>query len=157
MEYVMNASFWHHRWEKNDIAFHEGKPNELLVKHFHELSLAKGRRPAASEVALPSVADLIVMLLNSQRVRCSTGGRSFPWSPARVDSGSHRATPFETTPPLGQVSSSALASPKYVEVTYGILLKGVGLEVPQDSVLAIGFLGSAFLGLGMRRFRTQLE
>jgi len=44
MEYVMDASFWHHRWEKNDIAFHEGKPNELLVKHFHELSLAKGRR-----------------------------------------------------------------------------------------------------------------
>jgi len=40
----MDPSFWHQRWEKNEIAFHEGKANPLLVKHFHELSLAKGRR-----------------------------------------------------------------------------------------------------------------
>jgi thiopurine S-methyltransferase len=40
----MDATFWHQRWEKNEIAFHEGKANALLVKHFHELTLAKGRR-----------------------------------------------------------------------------------------------------------------
>ena len=40
----MDPSFWHQRWEKNQIAFHEGKANALLVKHFHELTLAKGRR-----------------------------------------------------------------------------------------------------------------
>jgi thiopurine S-methyltransferase len=40
----MNSSFWHQRWEKNEIGFHEGKPNPFLVKHFHELSVAKGRR-----------------------------------------------------------------------------------------------------------------
>jgi thiopurine S-methyltransferase len=40
----MEASFWHQRWEKNEIAFHESKANPLLVKHFNELSLAKGRR-----------------------------------------------------------------------------------------------------------------
>jgi thiopurine S-methyltransferase len=40
----MNSSFWHQRWEKYEIGFHEGKPNPLLVKHFHELSVAKGRR-----------------------------------------------------------------------------------------------------------------
>jgi thiopurine S-methyltransferase len=40
----MDPSFWHQRWEKNEIGFHEGKPNPLLVKHFHELSVAKGRR-----------------------------------------------------------------------------------------------------------------
>lgn len=40
----MDPSFWHQRWEKNEIAFHEGKANPLLVKHFHELSVAKGRR-----------------------------------------------------------------------------------------------------------------
>jgi thiopurine S-methyltransferase len=40
----MNPSFWRERWEKNEIGFHEGKPNPLLVKHFHELSVAKGRR-----------------------------------------------------------------------------------------------------------------
>jgi thiopurine S-methyltransferase len=40
----MDAGFWHQRWEKNEIAFHESKANPLLVKHFTELSLAKGRR-----------------------------------------------------------------------------------------------------------------
>ena len=40
----MDASFWHQRWEKNEIAFHEGKPNSLLVKHFKVLSVAKGSR-----------------------------------------------------------------------------------------------------------------
>ncbi|HWV47218.1 MAG TPA: thiopurine S-methyltransferase [Nitrospira sp.] len=40
----MDSSFWHQRWEKNEIGFHEGKPNQLLVKHFHELSVATGRR-----------------------------------------------------------------------------------------------------------------
>ncbi|HWF60990.1 MAG TPA: thiopurine S-methyltransferase [Nitrospira sp.] len=39
----MNSSFWHQRWENNEIGFHEGKPNQLLVKYFHELSVAKGR------------------------------------------------------------------------------------------------------------------
>jgi thiopurine S-methyltransferase len=40
----MDPSFWHQRWEKKEIAFHESKVNPLLVKHFHELSIAKGRR-----------------------------------------------------------------------------------------------------------------
>lgn len=40
----MDPIFWHQRWEKNEIAFHEGKPNQLLVVYFRELSLPKGRR-----------------------------------------------------------------------------------------------------------------
>ena len=40
----MDPSFWHQRWEKNEIGFHEEKPNPLLVEHFHELLIAKGRR-----------------------------------------------------------------------------------------------------------------
>ena len=40
----MDPDFWHQRWEKNEIAFHEGKPNQLLVAYFPELSLGKGRR-----------------------------------------------------------------------------------------------------------------
>jgi len=40
----MDTSFWHQRWAKNEIAFHESKANPLLVKHFTELSLARGRR-----------------------------------------------------------------------------------------------------------------
>lgn len=40
----MNLSFWHQRWENNEIGFHESQPNPLLVTHFHELFMAKGRR-----------------------------------------------------------------------------------------------------------------
>jgi thiopurine S-methyltransferase len=40
----MDPSFWHQRWEKNEIAFHESAANPLLVRHFKSLSLAKGSR-----------------------------------------------------------------------------------------------------------------
>ena len=40
----MDRSFWHKKWEGNDIAFHENAANPLLVKYFNELSLAKGSR-----------------------------------------------------------------------------------------------------------------
>lgn len=40
----MDASFWHQRWEKNEIAFHEKAVNPLLVKYFKDLSLVKGSR-----------------------------------------------------------------------------------------------------------------
>jgi len=39
-----DAQFWHERWKKNEIPFHELKPNPLLVKHFKRLGLAKGAR-----------------------------------------------------------------------------------------------------------------
>lgn len=40
----MDANFWHQKWEKNDISFHENEANPLLVKHFKALSLAEGSR-----------------------------------------------------------------------------------------------------------------
>ena len=40
----MEAKFWHQRWEKNEIGFHEPKPNPLLVKHSHCLELKKHSR-----------------------------------------------------------------------------------------------------------------
>lgn len=40
----MEAGFWHQRWENNQIAFHEGAPNQLLVEHLKTLSLAEGDR-----------------------------------------------------------------------------------------------------------------
>src|SRR4051812_6258699 len=39
---MIDASFWHERWQKNEIPFHERKPNPLLVKYFKRLELAKG-------------------------------------------------------------------------------------------------------------------
>jgi thiopurine S-methyltransferase len=40
----MDATFWHQRWELNEIAFHEREANPLLVKYFDLLSLSKGSR-----------------------------------------------------------------------------------------------------------------
>ena len=40
----MDADFWKAKWEKGEIAFHEGEANPLLVKYFKELLLAKGSR-----------------------------------------------------------------------------------------------------------------
>ena len=62
----MEPSFWHQRWEKNEIAFHESKANPLLVKHFNELSLAKGSR-----VFVPlcgKTLDISWLLSNGYRV-----------------------------------------------------------------------------------------
>jgi thiopurine S-methyltransferase len=41
---MIDASFWRERWQKNEIPFHERKPNLLLVKYFKRLGLAKGAR-----------------------------------------------------------------------------------------------------------------
>jgi thiopurine S-methyltransferase len=40
----MDGSFWHRKWERNEIAFHESEANPLLVTYFNELSLPKGSR-----------------------------------------------------------------------------------------------------------------
>lgn len=40
----MDPDFWHERWQKNLIGFHEGEANTLLVAHFAALHLAKGSR-----------------------------------------------------------------------------------------------------------------
>jgi len=40
----MEADFWHERWHKNEIGFHENEVNQLLVDHISDLNLAKGSR-----------------------------------------------------------------------------------------------------------------
>ncbi|MBI4749164.1 MAG: thiopurine S-methyltransferase [Acidobacteria bacterium] len=40
----METTYWHQKWGKNDIAFHTGTANPLLVQYFNELSLVKGSR-----------------------------------------------------------------------------------------------------------------
>ena len=62
----MDVSFWHKKWEKNDIAFHESEANPLLVKYFKDLSLVKGSR-----VFLPlcgKTLDIPWLLSNGYRV-----------------------------------------------------------------------------------------
>lgn len=40
----MHAKFWHDRWENQQLGFHEGVANSLLVRHFDQLHLAEGSR-----------------------------------------------------------------------------------------------------------------
>ncbi|RHX94619.1 thiopurine S-methyltransferase [Leptospira yasudae] len=40
----MEASFWHQRWGKNEIAFHEKEANPFLVEHFKKLSTPENGR-----------------------------------------------------------------------------------------------------------------
>jgi len=67
------------------------------------------------------------------------------------------ATPFESMPSWVQSIMALSPLRYYVDVTYGILLKGVGLDVLWDSILAMALLGGTLFGLGMWRFRKQLE
>ena len=40
----MDPEFWLRRWENQETAWQESKPNPVLVTHIHQLALAKGRR-----------------------------------------------------------------------------------------------------------------
>jgi thiopurine S-methyltransferase len=40
----MEGTFWHRKWERNEIAFHEREANPSLVTYFKELSLPEGSR-----------------------------------------------------------------------------------------------------------------
>lgn len=40
----MQASFWHQKWEKGEIGFHEDQPNSLLLAHFDALKLNQAER-----------------------------------------------------------------------------------------------------------------
>jgi len=40
----VDAPFWHDRWQRNQIGFHESSVNPLLIAHFDSLSLRPGSR-----------------------------------------------------------------------------------------------------------------
>lgn len=41
---MMDRNFWHQKWERNEIGFHEPAVNSLLVTYCNRLSLEKGDR-----------------------------------------------------------------------------------------------------------------
>jgi len=62
----MEASFWHEKWKRGEINFHQSEANPLLTAHFEKLSLAKGSR-----VFLPlcgKTRDIAWLLANGYRV-----------------------------------------------------------------------------------------
>ena len=40
----MEASFWHNKWQRGEIAFHQSQANPLLLAHVDQLSLVEGSR-----------------------------------------------------------------------------------------------------------------
>ena len=40
----MDLEFWHQKWTKKELGFHEGHPNVFLVRHFSTLKLKIGAR-----------------------------------------------------------------------------------------------------------------
>ena len=62
----MEASFWHEKWKRGEINFHQSEANPLLTAHFEKLNLAKGSR-----VFLPlsgKTRDIAWLLANGYRV-----------------------------------------------------------------------------------------
>jgi thiopurine S-methyltransferase len=62
----MDGSFWHRKWERNEIAFHQCEANPWLVTYFNDLSLPEGSR-----VFLPlcgKTLDIHWLLSRSYRV-----------------------------------------------------------------------------------------
>jgi thiopurine S-methyltransferase len=62
----MEASFWHEKWKRGEIHFHQSEANPLLTAHFAKLNLAKGSR-----VFLPlcgKTRDIAWLLANGYRV-----------------------------------------------------------------------------------------
>jgi hypothetical protein len=45
----METSFWHQKWERNEIAFHQKEANPLLVKYFKRAFSSK-RQPCICTV-----------------------------------------------------------------------------------------------------------
>ena len=79
----------------------------------------------------------------------------FTFVPIILFSGIH--TPHEGMPRW--LHAIVLFNPlaHYIDATYSILLRGAGLDLVWDSVLAMALLGGGVFGIGVWRFRRQFE
>lgn len=64
-------------------------------------------------------------------------------------------TPPEAMAPWLRAATILSPLRHYIDASYGILLKGAGLELLADSMLAIALLGSSIFAFGLWRFRRQ--
>lgn len=66
-------------------------------------------------------------------------------------------SPYESMP--GWVQTVMAFSPLryYIDITYGVLLKGAGLDVLWKPVVTMVLLGGGLFGFGMWRFRRQFD
>lgn len=66
-------------------------------------------------------------------------------------------TPMESLPYFLQQMMQLSPLRHFIEIAYGILLRGAGMETLWDSALAMGVLGFGLLALGGARFRRQFQ
>jgi ABC-2 type transport system permease protein len=64
-------------------------------------------------------------------------------------------TPLESMPVWLQYLTNIFPLRHFIEITFGILLRGAGLAMLWNSVLAMALLGSLLFALGLWRFRRQ--
>lgn len=64
-------------------------------------------------------------------------------------------TPFESMPVWLRAAMTMSPLHHFVDIAYSILLRGAGLDVLWDSVLAMTALGAALFAIGLIRFRRQ--
>ncbi|MCW4590027.1 thiopurine S-methyltransferase [Gluconacetobacter entanii] len=43
-EHPVNDAFWHAKWQRNEIGFHEPRPNAFLLRHFAQMHFPAGAR-----------------------------------------------------------------------------------------------------------------
>lgn len=66
-------------------------------------------------------------------------------------------TPLETMPAWVRYLMALSPLRYFIEIAYGILLKGIGLEMLWSQALSMVALGGSLFGFGMWRFRRQFE
>jgi ABC-2 type transport system permease protein len=66
-------------------------------------------------------------------------------------------TPYESMPRWVQTVMTLSPLRYYIDVTYGVMLKGAGIDVLWKAVGAMLLLGGGLFGFGMWRFRRQFE
>jgi ABC-2 type transport system permease protein len=75
--------------------------------------------------------------------------------PVVVLSGTY--TPLESMPAALRNLMQISPLRHFIEIAYGILLRGAGWDTLWDSALAMALLGSGLFALGMWRFRRQFQ
>ncbi len=66
-------------------------------------------------------------------------------------------SPYESMPTWVQAIMTFSPLRYYIDITYGVMLKGAGLDVLWKSVGAMLLLGGTLFGFGMWRFRRQFQ
>lgn len=153
-ETFVDHDFWLRRWANNEIGFHEGKPNSLLVKHVHALSLpkggrvflplcgktldvgwllSKGYRVAGVELSHIAVEQLFLQL--GLQPDISAGGELEQWSAKNLDIfvGDIFTLSRKTLGPVDAVYDRAalVALPEAMRVRYAAHLAAIAGAAPQ--------------------------